>query len=166
MTNDDLRLVPVDRRTWRDAYGLRPHPGQERFVAPNAYSLLEAAYAAPDAGYAPFLAYAGQLPVGFTMHATNVGDGHPWIVRLMVGDEHQGRGYGSRMLRAHLALLDAAFPGRAVRLSVVPGNDDAARLYRRFGFVDTGRVQAGEPVFERPAGPVVNDPLNGAGHDE
>lgn len=166
MTNDELRLIPVDRQTWRDAYALRPHPAQERFVASNAYSLLEASYARPDAGYAPLLAYAGQIPVGFTMHATSVGDGHPWILRFMVGGEHQGRGFGARMLRAHLALLDATFPGRAVRLSVVPGNDVAERLYRRFGFVDTGRVLSGECVFERPAGPLVNDPLTGTGPDD
>ncbi len=165
MANDDLRLVPVDRRTWRDAYALRPHPEQEHFVAPNAFSLLEALYAAPGSGYAPFVAYVGPLAVGFTMHATSVGDGHPWILRFMVGRCHQGRGYGTRMLRAHLALLDAAFPGRAVRLSVVPGNDAAARLYRRFGFVDTGRVQAGELVFERPAGATVNGAADGTADD-
>ena len=156
MTNDELRLVPVDGRTRREAYALRPHPEQERFVAPNAYSLLEAVYADSAVGYAPYLAYAGPKPVGFTMHAGSGSDGHPWILRFMVGAEHQGRGYGRRMLRAHLALLDAAFPGRAVRLSVVPGNDVAARLYRRFGFVDTGRVEAGELVFERPAGAVAD----------
>jgi len=156
MTPDDLRLVPVDRETWRDAYALRPGPEQERFVAPNAYSLLEAVYADPAVGYAPFLAYAGGTAVGFTMHVADRGDGHPWILRFMIGAEHQGWGYGARMLRAHLAVLDAAFPGRPVRLSVVPGNDVAARLYRRFGFVDTGQVDAGELVFERPAGPVGN----------
>lgn len=54
----------VTRDNFREALRSKVTPGQEAYVASNAYSLAEAAY---EPGMAPFLAYAGQTPVGFAL---------------------------------------------------------------------------------------------------
>ena len=148
MTNANLRLVPIDRATWRRAYSLRPRPDQERFVAPNAYSMIEARYATE---LVPLLATAGDEAVGFAMYGVDPDDGRLWIVRLMIGADHQGRGHGARLLDALLERLEREFPARPIRLGYVPGNEVAEALYRRRGFVDTGEVEDGERIMERPA---------------
>jgi diamine N-acetyltransferase len=143
-----FRLVRVDATTWRAAYALRPREDQEHFVAPNAYSMLEAIH---TPGAEALMGYAGETPVGFAMTEVDASDGRPWIVRFMVAAEHQGRGHGRRLLDAVLARLEARHPGAPIRLSVVPGNVSAERLYRAAGFRPTGEVAHGERVFERPA---------------
>jgi diamine N-acetyltransferase len=147
-TDPSFRLAPVDATTWRAAYGLRPRDDQEHFVAPNAYSMLEAIH---TAGAEALVGFAGDVAVGFVMLEVEPCDGRPWIVRFMIGAEHQGRGHGRRLLDATLTRLEARHPGAPIRLSVVPGNASAERLYRAAGFRPTGEVAHGERVFERPA---------------
>lgn len=65
-------------------------------------------------------------------------DGMPEVIGTWVAPEARGTGIGDLAVRAVLALAAEAYPGRAVALSVCPGNDAAARLYRRHGFVDAG----------------------------
>ena len=145
-TAPPFRLAPVDATTWRAAYALRPRDDQTHFVAPNAYSMLEAIH---TPGTEALVGYVGEVAVGFVMLEVDRRDGRPWIARFMVGAEHQGRGYGRRLLTAVLARLEGRHPGVTVRLSVVPGNVAAERLYRAAGFRPTGRVAHGERVFER-----------------
>ena len=154
-TAPPFRLAPVDATTWRAAYGLRPREDQEHFVAPNAYSMLEAIH---TPGAEALVGFAGDVAVGFVMLEVDRRDGRPWIVRFMIGAEHQGRGHGRRLLDAALARLEARHPGVPIRLSVVPGNASAERLYRAAGFRPTGEVAHGERVFERRATAAVGGP--------
>jgi diamine N-acetyltransferase len=147
-TAPPFRLAPVDATTWRAAYGLRPREDQEHFVAPNAYSMLEAIH---TPGAEALVGFAGDVAVGFVMLEVDPQDRRPWIVRFMIGAEHQGRGHGRRLLDATLARLETRHSGVPIRLSVVPGNRSAERLYRAAGFRPTGEVAHGERVFERPA---------------
>jgi diamine N-acetyltransferase len=153
-----FHLAPVDATTWRAAYALRPREDQEHFVAPNAYSMLEAIH---TPGAEALVGYAGDVAVGFVMTRVDTNDGRPWIDRFMVGAEHQGRGHGRRLLDATMARLEARHPGVPIRLSVVPGNASAERLYRAGGFRPTGEVAHGERVFERPATVAASGPAAG-----
>jgi ribosomal protein S18 acetylase RimI-like enzyme len=59
-------------------------------------------------------------------------DGDTWTVeQFQVAPSHQGRGLGTRVLRALIA--DARASGATLRLSVLKQNP-AARLYERLGF--------------------------------
>ena len=84
--------------------------------------------------------YAGADPVG--MVAVRIGPGEAYIARLLVDHRHQGRGYGQEAIRLALDHL-RAIPGcNRVTLSHVPSNAAVGRLYGRFGFRYTGKVDA------------------------
>lgn len=60
------------------------------------------------------------------------------IARLAVDQRYQGRRLGSRLLSEALRRAIAASDAAAARLVVVDAiDDDAARFYRRWGFIDT-----------------------------
>ena len=58
----------------------------------------------------------------------------------------QGKGYGRKApaLLPHRIAEDPLGPVRRARLTVNPKNHAAIRLYRSFGFAETGRMEAWE----------------------
>lgn len=72
---------------------------------------------------------------------------------LAVAPQHRGRGIGTALARAAFERL-AGWGVEQVTLTVVDGNDDAARLYRRLGFVPSSARMI--RALERPA-PGPND---------
>jgi diamine N-acetyltransferase len=88
--------------------------------------------------------------VGFAMYCPDEeegDDGHYWIFRLMTDQWHQCRGIG-RMAMERLLEEIAARGGQKVKISYVPRNTVAARMYEKMGFVDKGEVEEGEIVVE------------------
>ncbi|ACA17782.1 ribosomal-protein-alanine acetyltransferase [Methylobacterium sp. 4-46] len=70
------------------------------------------------------------------------------ILTVVIGPASRGAGLGRTLLAAHLrALADAGV--RVVHLEVDDGNAAALALYRRLGFVETGRRAA---YYTRPDG--------------
>jgi ribosomal protein S18 acetylase RimI-like enzyme len=77
------------------------------------------------------------------------------LVRLMIDDRFQGRGYGRAALDAIVALVrDRGLP--TIRLSVVLENEQALDFYRRNGFADRRdlrrRDRHGAPDLDRALG--------------
>lgn len=68
------------------------------------------------------------------------------IFAMWVAPEARRSGLGERLLRALVAFA-TAHGARTIRLLVLPGNQPALRLYRRFGFRETG---ARRPVERDP----------------
>jgi putative acetyltransferase len=58
---------------------------------------------------------------------------------MFVIASHRGRGIGSSMLEEALAWAER-FGVRRIELTVYPHNDAAIALYRKFGFVEEGRL--------------------------
>ena len=139
-----VALRAIDRHNWRECVKLSTAPGQEKFVAPNIYSLAQAK-AQPE--MVPLAIYHEEEMVGFAMHGLDPDDGQQWIVRLMIDRAQQGKGYGRA---AMLELIDrikreSACP--AIMLSCEPDNEVALRLYSGLGFEQTGEVLEGENVM-------------------
>jgi len=117
---------------------------QERFVAPNAVSLAQAAYKPPGR---PFGLYAGAEPVGFLLLWDARRDPEDaadqlYVWRLMVDERHQGRGHGTAAMR--WTIDEARRLGVAsVGLSHVPDNPVGA-FYEKLGFRYTGKVNEDE----------------------
>jgi diamine N-acetyltransferase len=153
-----ISLRPIDSSNYRECIELSVAPDQQQFVAPNLQSLADA-YVWREAAE-PFAVYSDDEMVGFTL-LFPLADGteddsipEPGtergfiIVRLMVDNRFQGRGYGREALDAIVELVR----GRGLptmRLSVVPENVQALEFYRRNGFAETGEIHGGEIVMER-----------------
>jgi diamine N-acetyltransferase len=143
----DLRDVNADN--WRDVVRIEPREDQRRFVASVSYYLNLCHY---GEDWRPLALYREGEPIGFAMWAFDTEEESYWIGGLVIGAEHQGKGYGRAAMEAMLDHL-AAQPGyREAALSCDPENTVARRLYASLGFVETGERVDDELVARRPAG--------------
>jgi diamine N-acetyltransferase len=146
-----ITLRAVTKDNWYSVYKLSETltEQQQKFVAPNAYSLLEAAYD-PDHLTEPRAVYDDETLVGFVQTYHDREYGEHWIDRLMIGGEFQGKGYGREAMRLTLDNFRQNPECAAVHISFEPENVAAQRLYSSLGFLDTGVIQEGEIVYRLP----------------
>lgn len=142
---DAVTFRPVERDNFIDVVKLSVHDSQRGFVASNVFSIAEAKVE-PD--WVPLAVYAGDELVGFTMYGYEEREGRWWIFRLMVGAEHQGKGYGKAAMRKLIKEMVAEHGMESIFISYDLGNDAAAGLYRGLGFRETGEIDQGEIVAE------------------
>ena len=147
MSDKKVTIQPISQSNFRAVIKLEVEDGDEKFVAPNMYSIAEA-YIEPMVK--PMAIHAGGTPVGFTLYGQFEEDkGDYWIARLMVGKDYRRKGYAENAMR--LVIEDMRSAGASeIFLSLVPGNDQARRLYYKLGFEDTGRVEENEDVLRLP----------------
>ncbi len=139
-----VTLKGIDRHNWRECIKLSTAPGQEKFVAPNIFSLAQAK-AQPE--MVPLAIYHEQEMIGFAMHALDPDDGQQWIVRLMIDRAQQGKGYGRAAMLELIDKLKRETACAAILLSCEPDNEVAVSLYLDLGFEQTGEVVEGENVM-------------------
>ena len=143
-----VTLEPIRRKTIWKSLRLRVTPEQKNFVAPNWESLAQGIGARLRGREVHFLAICdGGVPVGFLMVTREEAVWELW--RFMIGAEFQHRGYGRQALGLVLEWMQAR-GGERCKLSYEPENTPAAALYRSFGFRETGELDCGEWVAERP----------------
>ncbi|MEZ4731011.1 MAG: GNAT family N-acetyltransferase [Caldilineaceae bacterium] len=153
-----ITLQPITSDNWVDCISLTPTEEQARigFVAPNSVSLAQAHY---EPWWQPYGLYAiieGQeTMVGFAMygrwpatdipaHHDNAQPGVDFIIRFMIDQRYQGRGYGRVGLAAILAQIKAQPDIQAIEISYDVANPVMAHLCTGAGFQPTGRITDGE----------------------
>lgn len=154
-----LRLEKVNGANVWDILKLKVAKEQETFVAANEVSIIEAYTAITGNGYAfPFGIYDDDTPVGFLMigfdtdddweNAPPVAKGNYNLWRLMIDGKYQNNGYGKQALGLALEFIKSFPCGNAEYcwLSYDPENDVARRLYRSFGFIETGEMDGDEVI--------------------
>jgi diamine N-acetyltransferase len=138
-----VSLRAVTRENVRAVCELCLAGGQERLVAPAAFTIAEGHY---EPGAVLRAIYAGDEPAGVLL--VEVETGSPYLVRFMVDAAHQGHGVGRRAVEL-LAEELRADGWAELETSFVAVDDGAEGFWRRCGFADTGRRRHGEPVFVR-----------------
>jgi diamine N-acetyltransferase len=136
-----VSLVQVTRENVRDVCQLGLAPGQDRMVAPAAYTVAEAHYYG-DGALLRAIARDDRI-VGVVWVQTD--EPTPYMVRFMVDRAAQRQGVGRRALALLLDELRAA-GHRALELSYVPIEGGAEGFWLGCGFTPTGREQGGETV--------------------
>lgn len=140
----DIRLRQVDAGNVRAICDLRLASGQDTYVAPAATTIAEAHY--EPHGWMRAIHY-GDLPVGLAYVEVDEDRATAKLVRMMLGADHQGRGYGRRafgLIVEEMRALDMT----QLLVSYVPGPAEPRGFYTGLGFADTGRVEHGEPVLQ------------------
>ena len=145
-------IRPVTKDNWKDLIRLKVREDQTHFVAPNLYSIAEGQFGDDYEGHwdlHPFGIYDdGGTPVGFLMYGFNFE--HPkqqaFIIRLMVDEKYQGKGFGRFGLQKMLENFRADERIQTVRISYEPENESARKLYASLGFEETAEVVAEEVV--------------------
>lgn len=146
-----VTLRPLTLDTWDDCIDLKVRDDQTEFVASNLYSIAEAQF---YPGTVCRAVYADETMIGFLMYGPDAGyspanerDAAYAIVRLMIDQAHQGKGYGYAAMEAAIDEITAMAQCRYIYLSFTPENSRAERMYRRLGFLPTDVIADGEAVF-------------------
>lgn len=144
-------IRPVTKDNWQALVKLKVRDDQKHFVASNVYSIAQAQFGDEYEGHwdlHPFGIYEGATPVGFLMYGYNFS--HPkqqaFIIRLMVDEKFQGKGYGKFGMGKMLEFFRADDRIKEVGISYEPENEGARKLYASLGFVETGEIIEGEVV--------------------
>jgi diamine N-acetyltransferase len=139
MANVELR--EITKETARTVMNIEVAEDQRHLVAPTMMSIAEA-YFEPKAWFRAI--YADDEPVGFVMLYDDPDTPEYYLWRLLVGAEHQRKGYG-RAAVEHLVDYVRTRPG-AMELLVgwVPGPGSPEPFYRSLGFEPTGEIDHGE----------------------
>ncbi len=154
-----LKLEKINGKNVWDILKLCVSQEQKSFVARNDISIIEAYTTITGNGYAfPFGIYKEDTPVGFLMigfdtddyweDAPSIAKGNYNLWRLMIDRNYQKQGYGTEAIRLALNFIKTFPCGKAEYcwLSYEPENEVASRLYRSFGFVETGEKDGEELI--------------------
>jgi len=150
-----IELRKITENNFEECIKLEPKEEQKRYVASNISSLAEAYVALTNNECIPmpYAIYDKDIMVGFIMLSYNEADENDdgnvyWVCRLMIDKGHQGKGYGKKAMAKALELIRTSPYGKAtvVSLSYEPENVIARTLYASLGFVETGKIEAGELV--------------------
>ncbi len=156
----DVTLQPVTRANWRAAIQLRVLPEQQRFVseyAPIAAIALAKAYVgAMGWHWIPYAFYQREEMIGFVTLAyedsyedSSENKDQYWVFHFFIAAQYQGQGYGQAALKRLLEEVKAHHPAcQVLRLTVHPENLPAQHLYTKAGFLPTGELLEGEPVYQ------------------
>lgn len=148
-------IRPVTKDNWKELIGLKVREDQTHFVASNLYSIAEAQFGDNDEGhwnFYPFGIYDGNTPVGFLMYGYNFEHTkqQAFIIRLMVDEKHQGKGYGRFGMEKVLETFRAEDRILIAGISYEPENEAARKLYASLGFVETGEMLGDEVLAVLP----------------
>ncbi len=152
-----LHLEKVTGKNIWDILKLNVSESQKSFVAANEVSIIEAYTAITGNGYAfPFGIYDNDTPVGFLMigfdvdeywdDAPEIAKGNYNLWRLMIDKTYQNNGFGKEAVRLALEFIKSFPCGEAEYcwLSYEPDNEVARKLYRSYGFEETGEMDGEE----------------------
>ena len=146
-----MELRPVTAENWEELIKLKVNDDQTHFVASNLYSIAEAQFGFEDEGHwnlHPFGAYVNNEPVGFVMYGLNSNHSRfqAFVIRLMVDQKFQGKGYGHEIMQRILKEFRENEGIRNVGISYEPENAAARKLYASLGFVEPGEMLDGETL--------------------
>ena len=149
-----LEIRPVTIRNWRELSNLKVRDDQSKFVSSNLQSIAEMQFGFDDKpGYGRWQAssfgiYDGDTPVGFFLLGRNPQNPEVqgYVIRLMVDEKFQGRGYGKFAMGWILEMFKEDSQVSNLAISYEPDNEIARALYASFGFSETGEIEDGEVV--------------------
>ena len=133
-----VTLRPITKANLADCLRLSLKDGQKELVASNAKSLAEAYV---DQNLHPLAIYdvselgwehPSHPMVGFTMYQLEAGVG--FILRLMIDEKHQRKGYGEAAMTEVIRRLKLCPEVELIATSHRDINAGAAALYEKLGF--------------------------------
>jgi len=145
----ELTLQTLSHANARAVLRLQIVPEQNGFVASNADSVADAYV---DRSLQPLAIYADDELVGFVMYGLETETGRWWVIRLMIDERFQRRGYGRAAMLALIDLMREQHGCRSIVLGVDAGNEGAIRLYEGLGFSATGEVEHDETIMRLDLG--------------
>lgn len=140
----NVTLREITPENFKECINLKVAEDQKTFVAPNVTSIAQSKiYPTVE----PFAVYNEDELVGFVMFGLDIEDDRYYLVRLMIDERFQGKGFGKAATLAVIEKLKLTEDCNEIYLSFVPENANAERLYKSVGFERTGEISEGEIVM-------------------
>ncbi|MEO6590391.1 MAG: GNAT family N-acetyltransferase [Pyrinomonadaceae bacterium] len=139
-----VSLREITRENFKECINLKTTDDQKIFVAPNVTSIAQSKIYPT---VTPFAVYSDEILVGFVMFGLDIEDNRYYLVRLMIDEKFQGRGYGKAATLEVIEKMKHIEHCSEIYLSFVPANTNAERLYKSVGFERTGEISEGEIVM-------------------
>ncbi len=140
-----IKLEEVTKKNYLNCLSLKLSKEQQGLIASNAFSLAQAKFH-PECS--PYAIYKDSKMVGFLMHCIDEDDNNHWIWRLMIDTNHQGKGYAYQAMMMIIDKIKEDKTRDRILISFVPGNKAAEALYKKLGFVHTGRYIDDEKIMQ------------------
>lgn len=140
----NVTLREITPENFKDCINLEVADEQKNFVAPNVTSIAQSKiYPTVE----PFAVYNDDELIGFVMFGLDIEDDRYYLVRLMIDEKFQGRGFGKAATLAVIEKMRKVDDCNEIYLSFVPENKGAEKLYKSVGFEQTGEISEGEIVM-------------------
>lgn len=141
----DIKFKPIDRTNYNECIELTLEEKQKKFVAPNMFSLVQAAY---EPNLYPLGIYKDNEMVGFILYDFD-DEINGWSMsRFMVDKKYQKEGIGKIALQKFIEFFRSKYGQILLYTSAEVDNQVAINLYEKFGFEK-------KEVFEYEAGGTV-----------
>lgn len=139
-----ITLKKIDEHNFLQAFALKLGDGQDRFVSHPIRSLAQAYVYYRQC--TPFGIYRDETMVGYVMVIYDYDLEEYNIWHMMIDRDFQHRGLGALGLEACLRYIAAKPFGQSDRVVLTCNRDNSAalRLYRSFGFRETGNEDEDE----------------------
>lgn len=140
-----VSLQPINRENFEECIKLSLKEDQKHFVASNVYSIAESKV---DPDMIIYAIFSDETMVGFLAYEQDYKVNEIFIDRFMIDQRFQGKGYGTKALELIKQMAEKDSNVKFLRLSTCKENTNGIRLYKKFGFIDTGRIEYDENVYE------------------
>lgn len=140
-----VTLRTVERGNLRALFVLDVSDDQQGYVAPNAWSIAEAAHSQTAWERA---IYADETPVGYVLVSADEETPKYYLWRFMIDHRSQGNGFGRTAMEQVISHVRTLRDATEFVLSYVPGDHSPQGFYERLGFEDTGEVVGVERVMK------------------
>lgn len=141
-------IEEVNKENWREIAALETAENQKAFIEPVSFCLAESFIEQLTTSLG---LYADGKPVGYAMVGFYFYEKKSiWFDRFLIDYRYQGHGYANQFIPLIEAYIHEHYDVEIIRLSFVPGNSQAERLYKKHGFARTDeRDPEGEIIMEK-----------------
>lgn len=134
-----VELRKVTKENLEELIRLRVAEDQASFVASNIYSIAQAYVYYKT--FFPFAIYAEDHLVGFIMMGYYEKENQYTLLRLMIDEKYQGKGYGKSALKLAINDMICNFGIKELETETNCKNFVAQNLYKSIGFKETGEIR-------------------------
>lgn len=141
-----IKLKPIDESNYRECVKLNVKQHQREYVENGNSVALTKAYVYRECTF-PFAVYNDDVIVGFVQYREINKLGNYLIDKIMIKDEFQKRGYGTKVLNIIVDRMKTENKYKKLCLCVDIRNKEAIQLYKKYGFIQDEPEDAGELVL-------------------
>ncbi|WP_338551604.1 GNAT family N-acetyltransferase [Paenibacillus sp. KS-LC4] len=140
-----IKLHKITKEFESECTQLKVSSQQLDLVASNEESLL---HAANEPTSVPYGIFSEGKMVGFILFDNEIyKDGYYWILRFMIDERYQRMGYGKAAIEEVIKMLSARVDCKQIRVSHIPHNMAANKLYKHLGFIETGELEGNGDII-------------------